>query len=124
MYDGLPLPVYDAGELLERWDELELEGVFSALRIDLAAGQVEPRLDVFGMAKLFRATRGDGFVLSNSVEAVRLLAGATELDPVGVASMLGFGWAAGGHTLLRDIAARRGAGHACARSFRAGRSRR
>ena len=103
LYDGLPLPVYDAAELLERWDELELEGVFSALRIDLAAGQVEPRLDVFGMAKLFRATRGDGFVLSNSVEAVRLLAGATELDPVGVASMLGFGWAAGGRTLLRDV---------------------
>jgi asparagine synthase (glutamine-hydrolysing) len=103
LYDGLPLPVYDAAELLERWNELELEGVFSALRIDLAAGQVDPRLDVFGMAKLFRATRGDGFVLSNSVEAVRLLAGATELDPIGVASMLGFGWTAGGHTLLRDV---------------------
>jgi hypothetical protein len=102
-YDGLPLPVYDAAELLERWDELELEGVFSALKIDLAAGQVEPRLDVFGMAKLFRAARGDGFVLSNSVEVVRLLADAAELDPVGVASMLGFGWTAGGRTLLRDV---------------------
>ena len=103
LYDGLPLPVYDAGELLERWDELELEGVFSALKIDLDAGEVEPRLDVFGMAKLFRADRDGGFVLSNSVEAVRLLAGATEIDPVGVASMLGFGWTAGGRTLLRDI---------------------
>ena len=103
LYDGLPLPVYDAGELLDRWDELELEGVFSAVRIDLAAAAAEPRLDVFGMAKLFRATHGDGFVLSNSVEAVRLLTGATELDPVGVSSMLGFGWTAGGRTLLRDI---------------------
>ena len=49
----------------------ELEGVFSALRIDLAAGTAEPKLDVFGMAKLFRAARGDAVVLSNSVEAVR-----------------------------------------------------
>ena len=103
MYDGLPLPVNDAGELLARWDELRLEGVFSALRIDLAAGTVEPMLDVFGMAKVFRARSGDAFVISNSVEAVRLLTGATELDPVGVASMLGMGWAAGGRTLLRDI---------------------
>jgi asparagine synthase (glutamine-hydrolysing) len=103
VYDGLPLPVYDAAEMLERWDELELEGVFSALRIDLVAGEADPKLDVFGMAKLFRAEHGDGFVLSNSVEAVRLLTGADAIDPVGVASMLGFGWAAGGHTLLRDI---------------------
>ena len=103
VYDGLPLPVYDARELLERWDELELEGVFSALRIDLARGHAEPRLDVFGMAKLFRATRADGYILSNSVEAVRLLTGASAIDPIGVASMLGFGWAAGGRTLLDDV---------------------
>jgi asparagine synthase (glutamine-hydrolysing) len=103
VYDGLPLPVYDAQRLLERWDDLELEGVFSALRIDLAAGDAEPKVDVFGMAKLFRAVRGDGYVLSNSVDAVRLLTGADAIDPIGVASMLGFGWTAGGHTLLRDI---------------------
>jgi asparagine synthase (glutamine-hydrolysing) len=103
LYDGLPLPVHDAGELLERWDELDLEGVFSALRLDLAGGTVETRLDVFGMAKVFRARRGDAFVISNSVEAVRLLTGADALDPVGVASMLGMGWAAGGTTLLADI---------------------
>jgi asparagine synthase (glutamine-hydrolysing) len=103
LYDGLPLPVFDAAELLDRWDQVELEGVFSAVRIDLAAGRVDPRLDVFGMAKLFRADNGAGFVLSNSAEAVRLLTGASEIDPVGVASMLGFGWTAGGRTLLRDI---------------------
>ena len=103
VYDGLPLPVYAAAEMLERWDELELEGVFSAVRIDLGAGEAEPKLDVFGMAKLFRATRGDGYVLSNSLEAVRLMTGADEIDPVGVASMLGFGWVAGGRTLLHDV---------------------
>jgi asparagine synthase (glutamine-hydrolysing) len=102
-FDGLPLPVFDAAELLERWDELELEGVFNAVKIDLAAGKVEPRLDVFGMAKLFRAEREGGFVMSNSIDALRVMTGAAELDPVGVASMLGFGWVAGGHTLLRDI---------------------
>ena len=103
VYDGLPLPTYDANELLERWGDLELEGVFSAVRIDLAKGEAEPLTDVFGMAKLFRARQGDGYVLSNSVDAIRLLAGAKEIDPVGVASMLGFGWTAGGHTLLRDV---------------------
>ncbi len=103
MYDGLPLPVYDAAELLDRWDELELEGVFNAVKLDLAAGEAELRLDVFGMAKLFRARRGDGFVLSNSLDAIRLMTGASELDPLGVASMLGFGWVAGGRTLLRDV---------------------
>ena len=103
VYDGLPLPTYDANELLERWGDLQLEGVFSAVKIDLAAGEAEPLTDVFGMAKLFRARQGDGFVLSNSVDAIRLLTGATELDPVGVASMLGFGWTAGGHTLLRGV---------------------
>jgi asparagine synthase (glutamine-hydrolysing) len=103
VYDGLPLPAYDAEQLLERWGEHELEGVFSALRLDLAAGEIEPLLDVFGMAKLFRAERGEGVVLANSVDAIRVLTGAGELDPVGVSSMLGFGWAAGGRTLLRDV---------------------
>ena len=103
LYDGLPLPTYDANELLERWGGLQLEGVFSAVKIDLERGEAEPLTDVFGMAKLFRARQGDGFVLSNSVEAIRLLTGATEIDPIGVASMLGFGWTAGGHTLLRGV---------------------
>ena len=103
MYDGLPLPTYDAGELLERWGDEQLEGVFSAVRVDLGKGEAEPLTDVFGMAKLFRARQGDGFVISNSVDAVRLLTGATEIDPLGVASMLGFGWTAAGRTLLRGV---------------------
>ena len=103
LYDGLPLPSYDANDLLERWGGLELEGVFSAVKVDLEEGTAEPLTDVFGMAKLFRARQGDGIILSNSVEAVRLLTGATEIDPIGVASMLGFGWTAGGHTLLRGV---------------------
>ena len=102
-YDGLPLPTYDAELLLERWGEQELEGIFSALRVDLARGTFDLQLDVFGMAKVFRARRGDGVVVSNSLEVVRLLTGASAVDPVGVASMLGLGWAAGGHTLLDGI---------------------
>ena len=50
-----------------------------------------------------RARRGDGFVLSNSVDAVRLLTGASEPTPSGCRSMLGFGWAAGGRTLLDGV---------------------
>ena len=103
MYDGLPLPVHDAAALLERWGQDELEGVFSALRVDLERGTVDVQLDVFGMAKVFRARRGDAFVMSNSLEAVRLLTGASGLDPLGVASMLGLGWAAGGRTLVDGV---------------------
>ena len=110
-YDGLPLPrdgdvpVHDAAVLLERWSELPvaLEGVFSLVRLDLLAERVECLLDVLGMAKVFIARRGEGFVLSNSVDAVRLLSGAGAPDPVGVSSMLGFGWAAGGRTLLEGV---------------------
>jgi hypothetical protein len=115
MYDGLPLPVHDARALLERWDGLELEGIFNAVRLDLAAGTVDWKLDVLGMAKLYvarRSTQGPpggpsrsagALVLSNSAEAVRILTGATEPDPLGISSMLGLGWAAGGRTLLRDV---------------------
>ena len=81
VFDGLPLPVHDAEELLDGWDELELEGVFSALRIDLAAATVDVRLDALGMAKLFRARRAGGEVLSNSVELIGRLLGLSEPDP-------------------------------------------
>ncbi len=111
LYDGLPLPrdgelrAYDAGVLLEHWRALPdaLEGVFSIVRLDLLAERVECLLDVLGMAKVFVARRGDGFVLSNSVDVVRLLTGASAPDAVGVSSMLGFGWAAGGRTLLEGV---------------------
>jgi hypothetical protein len=111
LYDGLPLPrdgelsTYDAAVLLDHWGALPdaLEGVFSVLRLDLLAERVECLLDVLGMAKVFVARRGDGFVLSNSVDAVRLLTGASAPDAVGVSSMLGFGWAAGGRTLLDGV---------------------
>jgi asparagine synthase (glutamine-hydrolysing) len=103
VFDGLPIPVHDAEQLLDGWDELELEGVFSALRIDLAAGTVDSRLDALGMAKLFCAQRDGGMVLSNSIDVIRRLLGLTEPDPLGVSSMVGFGWAAGGRTLLGDV---------------------
>lgn len=99
MYDGLPLPVYDAERLLGEWDDLELEGVFSAVKVDLGRGTVKTKLDVLGMAKLFEAPS----VVSNSAAAAKLLTGASEPDPLGVSSMLGLGWAAGGRTLLQGI---------------------
>ena len=110
-YDGLPLPragelaSHDARALMERWGTLsdELEGVFSVVRLDLRAERVECLLDVLGMAKVFLARRGEGFVLSNSVDAIQLLTGESTPDPVGVSSMLGFGWAAGGRSLLDGV---------------------
>jgi asparagine synthase (glutamine-hydrolysing) len=110
-YDGLPLPrdgqfnSHDASALLARWRALPdlLEGVFSIVRLDLLAERVECMPDVLGMAKVFVTRRGDGFVLANSVDVVRLLTGASTPDALGVSSMLGFGWAAGGHTLLDGV---------------------
>lgn len=103
LFDGLPLPVHDAEQMLDGWDELALEGIFSALRVDLATAAVDLRLDALGMAKLFCARRAGGMVLSNSVEPIRRLLRLSEPDPLGVSSMVGFGWAAGGSTLLRDV---------------------
>jgi len=103
MFDGLPLPVQDAALLLERWSELELEGIFSAVKLDLEAGSVDTRLDVLGLAKLFRASVGDGFVLSNSLDAVRLATGASSPNPLAISSLLTLGWAVGGGTLLAGV---------------------
>ena len=85
LYDGFPVDrdarfdARDAGALLERWDVLpdSLEGVFAALRVDLAADRVDCLLDILGMLKVF-VWRGDGrWVLSNSVGAIARLTSAS-----------------------------------------------
>lgn len=111
LFDGLPIeeqgrfPAHDAALLLDRWDGLHecLEGMFSALRIDLARDTVECLLDVLGMAPLFVAEHGSGWVLSNSVAVIRSLTGLCTLDPLGVSSLLTMGWPAGGRTLVSGI---------------------
>src|SRR4051794_40735360 len=58
LVDGLPLArgwaAYDARVLGERWEEAAaLDGLFSAARIDLAAGRAEVVHDALGLAPLF-----------------------------------------------------------------------
>ena len=110
LFDGLPVErrgrfaAHDAAVLLERWDELvhSLEGVFSAVRIDLAAETVDCLVDVGGMAKVFIVRRASGWLVSNSVEALRLMAGLSEPDPLGVSALLTMGWPAD-RSLVRGV---------------------
>ncbi len=110
-YDGLPLPragafaSHDARVLLEQWGtpDRRARGGLQHRSAHFLAERVECLLDVLGMAKVFLARRGEGFVLSNSVDAAQLLTGESAPDPVGVSSMLGFGWAAGGRSLLDGV---------------------
>lgn len=111
LFDGLPVeergrfPAHDAEVLLDRWQELEdcLEGVFSAVRIDLRADSVECLLGVLGMAPAFVARQGRGWIVSNSVAVIRSMTGLGSPDPLGVSSLLSMGWPAGGRTLIEGI---------------------
>jgi asparagine synthase (glutamine-hydrolysing) len=110
LFDGFPadaegrFSAADAGALSKHWDELpdSLEGVFAALRIDLAADRVDCLLDIVGMLRVF-LWRGDGrWVLSNSVAAIERLTGASAPDPLGVSALVTLGWPVG-RTLLHDV---------------------
>jgi hypothetical protein len=110
LLDGYPVDprgrfrAADAQALMEHWADLpdSLEGMFAALRIDLATDRVDCRVDILGMLRVFLWRREGSWVLSNSVAVLRSLTGASELDPVGVSALITLGWPAG-HTLLRDV---------------------
>jgi hypothetical protein len=111
LIDGFPVEregrfaAHDAGVLLDRWEQAygELEGLFTAVRIDLAEDAVECLTDVLGMAPLF-AWRGDGLtVVANSVAAIRAVTGASQPDELGVGSMLALGWPHGGRSLIAGV---------------------
>ena len=111
LFDGLPVArdgsfaAHDATVLLQRWDQLAetVTGQFSAVRVDLAGDAVDVVNDVVGLAQVFVYRRGEGWVLSNSVEVIRVYLALTEPDPLGVASLLAIGWAMGGRTLLAGV---------------------
>jgi hypothetical protein len=110
LFDGLPVDregrfdACDAAALNDRWTQLpgSLEGIFSALRIDLEAGEVQCLTDPVGMAKVFLVRDGSGWLLGNSVEALRTVAGFDRPDPLGVSALVSLGWPAG-RTLLAGI---------------------
>lgn len=111
LFDGFPLDAeaafaaHDATELLERWDGLagRLDGIFSALRLDLAHDRVECLTDPLGLARVFVYEGADHVLLSNSVEAIRLQAGLSTPDPVGVSTLLTLGYVASERTLLDGV---------------------
>jgi asparagine synthase (glutamine-hydrolysing) len=115
-YDGLPVhvdgefPASDAEQLGRRWETLEeaLEGQFSAVRIDFGAGRAQVLLDTLGLMPVFKAELDGGVLVSNSATLVASLLELDTPDPLGVSSFLGFGWAAGHHTLTRGIEMLRG----------------
>ena len=100
LFDGLPVDregrfdAFDAGALASHWDEApdSLEGIFSALRIDPEAGEVQCLTDPVGMAKVFLARDAGGWLLSNSVAAIAALGDRRSPDPVAVSALISLGW--------------------------------
>jgi hypothetical protein len=110
LFDGLPVDregrfdASDAAALAERWRQVpgSLEGIFSLVRIDLEAGEVQCLTDPVGMAKVFLARGSSGWLLANSVEAIRSLAGLSSPDPLGVSAIVSLGWPAS-RTLIAGV---------------------
>src|SRR5215207_838241 len=113
LYDGLPVDAHgsldatDAAVAGARWEELRagrLEGQFAAVRADLREGAVEVLTDALGLVPVVRAALpGGGWVVSNSVEVARRVAGCDAPDPLGAATMLTLGWPAGGRTVRAEV---------------------
>jgi hypothetical protein len=111
LFDGFPLErhgrfaAHDAAVLAEHWTELPgvLEGIFSAVRVDLRRDRVECLVDAVGLAPVFTYRTRDLVLLANSVEALRHLAGLREPDVLGLASLVALGWPAGGRTLFAGV---------------------
>jgi hypothetical protein len=111
-FDGLPLDprgefcAYDADALLEHWSEADrLDGQFSAVRVDFETDSFECLTDALSMHPLYFQRLGDGWVVANSVEAIRGISGASDPDPLGVSTWLALGWTAGYRTLLAGVRA-------------------
>jgi asparagine synthase (glutamine-hydrolysing) len=102
LLDGLPVEregrfaARDAAILAERWTEAPgaLEGIFSAVRMDLEAGEAQCLTDPLGMAKVYFSRDAGGWLLSNSVEALRRVGGLDRLDPLGTSALISLGWPA------------------------------
>ena len=111
-FDGMPLDprgefcAYDAEALLERWGDCDrLDGQFTAVRADLKTDTFQCLTDVLSMHPIYSERSGDGYLVGNSVEAIRGVSGASDLDSLGVSTWLALGWAAGYRTLLSSITA-------------------
>jgi asparagine synthase (glutamine-hydrolysing) len=112
-FDGLPVaahasfPPWDASRLGEHWDEAldHLEGQFSAVQVDLAADRFECLTDPLGLHPLYAQRLADGWLVANSVTAIREVSAASRPDAVGVSTFLTLGWASANRTLLDEVSA-------------------
>lgn len=91
----------DADELRAHWHEIgnTLEGQFSAVRADLRVPFLEVRNDFLGIGQVYFWTEHGRWLLSNSVELIARIIQSAELDSVGIALALSFGWVPGARTL-------------------------
>ena len=110
-FDGLPVSAqagyaaYDAEALSRRWDSAaeELEGQFSAARLEPERERAEILTDALGLAQVFCAREGGGVLVSNSAALITAVLGLDSPNPLGVCSFLGLGWAAGASTLNSGV---------------------
>ena len=114
-YDGLPLlgeggEPWDAGTLARRWADLpqRMEGACCAFQLRPEADAGELVTDPVGMLPVYRAAFDGGWVVSNSMLAVRSLLDRHGLDEEAAATFLCLGWALGERTIVEGISAVRG----------------
>lgn len=91
----------DADELSAHWHEIgnTVEGQFSAVRADVQVPFLEVRNDFLGIGQVYFWTEHGRWLLSNSVELIARIIQSAELDSVGIALALSFGWVPGDRTL-------------------------
>jgi asparagine synthase (glutamine-hydrolysing) len=110
-FDGLPVDAtgavcgFDAEQLFAGWEGSsgELEGAFSAVKVDLVAERLEIVTDAMALCPVYCVPSGSGVLVSNSVAVLASLLGLSEPDPLGVSSFLGLGWAASDRVLNSGV---------------------
>lgn len=96
---------FDARDIARNWSSLptSVEGQFILARGQFKIPSLEIITDALGIAQLYCTRVQQGWLLSNSVHAIRRISAQTDLDPFGVASFVAKGWCAGASTLTKDI---------------------
>lgn len=110
-YDGLPvdsmgeLPLHDAGIHAAEWNALttRAEGGFVAVRSSRSTARLEIVTDPLGLRHVYGMRVGEAWLLSNHAMILARATGSRAIDPLGVASLVIWGWAAAGRTLLDGI---------------------
>ncbi|MHB8458861.1 MAG: hypothetical protein ACYDAK_11875 [Candidatus Limnocylindrales bacterium] len=111
LFDGLPidptgsLVAHRADALEANWDRLPetLEGRFCVVRLIEQPLSIEFITDPLGVEQVFVHGSAQSSLVSNSAGLVERATGSTELDPIGVSTLLALDFVGGDSTLRRDI---------------------